>query len=74
MSKSEQQLRMRRLHALDAAYTAACGARPGDDANLCYYLGDDPSYCKTWSMHSGKVPTYRLGFFNISDVRWKNDR
>ena len=57
------KLRQRRIKELDAAYRAACSGNPEDDPDLCYFLGDEPSYSKTWSMTSGKVPTFRLWLF-----------
>ena len=34
---------------------------PASDENLCFYLGDDPKFARTWSAVSKKVPTLRRG-------------
>lgn len=50
---------------LDRAYVEKYGADPADNPNLVYFLGDNPSWAKTWSASRGKLPTFRRnnGFY-----------
>lgn len=38
---------------------------PRSSPDNVYFLGDNPSFSKTWSCHSGKLPTFRrnMGFY-----------
>ena len=46
---------------------------PDDDPDLFFYLGDNPENRRTWSAHSGKLPTFRVGrglHWSASARRW----
>jgi hypothetical protein len=47
------------IHELDDTYRAKGLGEPTHSRNLCYFLGDNPRWSKTWSGVSGKIPTFR---------------
>ena len=55
MTDREQLL----IHQLDAAYRLQYGLEPNRSESLVYFLGDRFEFSKTWSAHSGRIPTYR---------------
>ena len=55
LNPRERQL----VYDLDCEYRRLYRAEPVHDCDLVYYLGDSPSFSKTWSAASGRIPTYR---------------
>ena len=53
------------VRQLDAAYVEKFETLPESNPNLVYFLGDNPSYSKTWSAVSNRIPTFRrnAGFY-----------
>ena len=47
------------VRELNQAYQTMFGARPERDPDLCYFLGDNPSFSRTWTAHSHRLPTLR---------------
>ena len=49
----------------DSAYRKRYKTDPGNDKELIYFLGDNPSYSLTWSAHSKRIPCFRRnkGFY-----------
>ena len=47
-------------------YMTKYGQDPTDAADLCFYLGDNPTYAVTWSAESMKVPCFR----NSNGLYW----
>ena len=47
------------IHQYDVAYRQQYNASPISDLSLVYFLGDRFEFSKTWSAHSGRIPTYR---------------
>ena len=47
------------LRQLNASYKDRFKQDPCQDEDLCYFLGDDPSWSQTWSATSRKIPTLR---------------
>ena len=50
---------LRSLEVLKTIYKSKTGRRMDRDANIFVFLGDSAENRKTWSFHSGKLPTYR---------------
>ena len=50
---------------LDQEYRRRYCEQPAANENLVYFLGDRVEWGKTWSAHSGKLPTFRRnkGFY-----------
>ncbi len=46
---------------LDISYQMKYAKRAETDPTLIYYLGDRFEYSRTWSAHSGRIPTFRTG-------------
>lgn len=61
LNRREQTL----VAGLDAAYRDLYHVSPTTNPNLVYFLGDRLEWGKTWSAHSGKLPTFRRnkGFY-----------
>ena len=55
LTEREQHL----ITQLDIDYRNMYGARPEDDEDLYYFLGDRYEFCRTWSAVSRSIPTYR---------------
>ena len=47
------------VEELNEAFYQRTGLTPESQPDLCYFLGDNPSYSKTWSAASGRIPTFR---------------
>ena len=47
------------IRELSVEYRRRFNKKPEDDADLCFFLGDDPGFSRTWSAVSKKVPTFR---------------
>ena len=47
------------VEELDQAYLQRFGSAPHLNEDLCYFLGDSPTWAMTWSAISQRVPTFR---------------
>ncbi|CAE7266532.1 unnamed protein product [Symbiodinium sp. KB8] len=69
-------LTKREAHAverLNELYTTRTGDRPESNPDLCYFLGDDPSFTVNWSAISNRVPVLRRNAGKIwfpAEKRW----
>ncbi|CAE7222873.1 unnamed protein product [Symbiodinium sp. CCMP2456] len=49
----------RAVQQLNQLYSMRTGQRPESNPDLCYFLGDDPSFTVNWSAVSNRVPVLR---------------